>query len=90
MRKEKLVQTGLGQRESMAENSGRDSEFPLPPRKSSVCPEEQRGELKANPSPLLLQNEFVSKSHFIEHPKLPHRFNLCGIESAGERQRNVA
>lgn len=49
-RKEKPVQTELGQRESMAENSGRDPEFPLPPLKSSDCPEKQRGELKADPS----------------------------------------
>ena len=75
IRKEKPVQTGLSRREIMAENYGRDSEVSLPLLKSSVRLEEQRGELKADSLSLLLQNEFVSKSHFIERPKTPDRFN---------------
>lgn len=49
MRKEKPAQTGLCQEESRAQKDGRGLEFPLPV-KSSVCREEQKETLQADPA----------------------------------------
>lgn len=84
--------TGPCPRGSVAERYGRGSEVPL-----SLCPKAPSAFQRSTGQscgwtllPLLLQNEFVSKSHFLECPEAPPEIQLQGIESAGGCGKSVA
>jgi hypothetical protein len=73
VKEEKYMQTHLCQQESEAGVYGRDAEVPTVSAQELIRPEGDSWEQILFLQ--LLQNEFISKSHFIEQPKTPHRFN---------------